>query len=257
MYGPKYYYHNAHKGMYRLACNENYNVEYVNANAPEKFKNFKVLYFPHYSMLKPEIVPYLQKFMENGGIVIADEGFGMRTQNTWMQPYDIDCKPLMTARLQERRMINGETFDYNGESITIVPYKSEYSVENATVEMRFANGAPAMQSVNVGKGKLYLCGFSIGYSYLVTQAKGLADFMNGIFEAANVKKYAFADVKNGIYEKRLQNGDKEIVFLFNNSDIEQTFDFQTEILAFGGDGTIQNGKLCIHSKGMAYAVIKK
>ena len=257
MYAPQYYYHLAHKGMYRLLRNENYNVDYVNANTPEKFKNYKVLYFPYHAMLKPATVEYLKEFMENGGIVVADEGFGMRTQNTWMQPYDIDCKPLMTARLKERRMLRGETFDYNGETITIAPYKSEYNVENATVEMRFANGAPAMQSVQVGKGKLYLCGFSIGYSYHETQGKGLVDFMNTVFEAAGMQKYQFADTKQGIYEKRLQNGDKEIVFLFNNSDKDKSFDFGTEILAFGGDGAVNGTKLNVSTGGMAYAVIVK
>lgn len=256
-YNPQFYYHNAHKGMYRLLRNENYNVDYVNANAPEKFKNYKVLYFPYHAMLKPKTVEYLKEFLENGGIVIADEGFGMRTQNTWMQPYDIDCKPLMTARLKERRLLRGESFEYNGETIAIAPYKSEYNVENATVEMRFADGAPAMQSVQVGKGKLYLCGFSIGYIYNETQGKGLVDFMTTVLKAAGIQKYAFADSKQGIYEKRLENGDKEIVFLFNNGETDKSFDFGTQILAHGGDGAVNGTKLNVPTSGMAYAVIKK
>ncbi|MBQ7948360.1 MAG: beta-galactosidase [Clostridia bacterium] len=251
------YYRFAHAGMYRLARNGDYNVDYVGVTQPEKFKNYKVLYFPYYTMLDTKIVPYLQEFLENGGTVIADEGFGMRTPNTWMQVYDIDCKPLMTVRLRERRLVNGETLQYKGEEIKIRPYKSEYAVENAETVMSFNDGTPAVQVVKVGKGKLYLFGFSIGYTYNETQAKPLAAFMEELLQGAGVKKYALANNAEGVYEKRLANGDKEIVFLFNNGETEKSFDLQGDILSVGGDGSAEKNVLRVSANGMAYAVFKK
>ena len=56
-------------------------------------------------MLDPSIVPLLKEYLEGGGVIIADEGFGMRQPNTWMQPYDIDCASLFTSRMVERRFV--------------------------------------------------------------------------------------------------------------------------------------------------------
>ena len=256
-YAPQYYYRFAHAGMYRLLRNGNYNVDYVGVTNPERFKDYKVLYFPYYTMLDNKIIPYLQSFLENGGIVLADEGFGMRTLNTWMQPYDIDCKPLCTARLRERRMMSGEALELGGEKIRISPYKSEYFVDGAQTEMSFLDGTPALQSVSVGKGKLYLFGFSIGHTYFHTQAKPLATFMENVLQTAGVRKYAFADSDKGIYEKRLDNGEQEIVFLFNNTEETQRFEFDREILSVGGDGNAVGNIFRVKEKSMAYAVINK
>jgi beta-galactosidase GanA len=243
--------------MYRLMRNADYAVDYIGVTQPEKFKNYKVLYFPYYTMLDNKIVPYLQEFLENGGIVIADEGFGMRAPNTWIQVGDIDCKPIMQAKLLERRMCDGEAVDFNGETVHMRPYKSEYQVENAEVLVRFADGAPAVQKVRVGKGKLYLCGFSIGYSYAMEKSGALLTFMDGILQEAGAKKYEYAAYTEGVYEKRLQKEEEEIVFLFNNGEKDKTFSMQGEILSFGGDGSLDGNTLCVTASGMAYVVIKK
>jgi beta-galactosidase GanA len=251
------YYRHAHAGMYRLMRNGDYAVDYVGVTQPEKFKNYKVLYFPYYTMLDKKIVPYLQEFLENGGTVIADEGFGMRAPNTWMQVGDIDCKSIMNAKLMERRMCNGEDLQFNGETVHIRPYKTEYRVENAETIATFADGTPAVQMVQVGKGKLYLFGFSLGYSYYMEQSNAYLSFMDGVLEDAGAKKYQYANRAEGIYEKRLQQGDKDIIFLFNNGEKDKTFPLQGEIVSIGGDGALNGNDLRIPANGMAYAVIKK
>ena len=189
--------------------------------------------------------------------MIADEGFGMRTPNTWMQIHDIDCKPLMTAKLIERRLVYNETLQYNGEEIKIRPYKSQYVVENAEPLMYFNDGTPAVQMVKVGKGRLYLCGFSLGYSYNETQNQAIVGFVENIFRSAGVDKYAYANKAEDLYEKRLRNGDKEIVFLFNNAETEKNIRLENEILSCGGDGQLNGDLWTLPAKGMGYVVVKK
>jgi hypothetical protein len=208
-------------------------------------------------MLDNKIVPYLQEFLENGGTVIADEGFGMRAPNTWMRVGDIDCKPIMQAKLLERRVCNGEEVQFNGETVHIRPYKTEYCVENAETVASFADGTPAVQKVTVGKGKLYLFGFSLGYSYYMEQSNAYLSFMDEVLQGAGAKKYQYANKAEDIYEKRLQQGDKDIVFLFNNGEKDKTFDLKGEILTVGGDCDLSGNALQVSANGMAYAVIKK
>ena len=163
----------------------------------------------------------------------------------------------MTARLKERRVVNGETLQYKGAEIKIRPYKSQYAVENAETLMSFNDGTPAIQMVKVGKGKLYLCGFSLGYSYNETQNQAIADFTENILREAGAQKYVYADRLSGVYEKRLQNGDKEIVFLFNNGEVEKEFALDGEILAIGGDGKLNGSAWVLPANSMGYAIVKK
>lgn len=250
------YYGKSHRGMYTLLKNLNYNVDYVGVTNPEQFENYKVLYFPYYSMLDEKIVPYLQKFLENGGTVIADEGFGLRDMNTWMRVGDINVKPLFNARLSERRCTakREEYFELMGEKTKILPYKSEINAENAEVIATFENGVPAIQRINVLSGKVYLLGVSMGYSYNETKAESIEKFICGIMEDAGIERYKYADFKKGIYEKRLVNNDKTIVFIFNNSNEDKTFELEGEISAFGADAVVEENKMTVKSGEVGYAV---
>ena len=250
-------YRYTHAGMYRLIKDAGYDVDYVSAKKPAQFADYKVLYFPYYTMLEPSIVPHLQAFMEKGGVVIADEGFGMRTLNTWMQPYDIDCKPLMTARLKERRAVAGEEISYKGLQSKIAPFKSQYAVENANSLMTFADGTPALQCVNYGKGKLYLFGFSIGYSYYQTRDSLWMTVLNDVLAGADVEKEAFSDYQNGIYERRLVSENGEAIFIFNNSDKAQTMEMPRKVTYTGGFGTCEGNTLTVPAKSMGYVILEK
>lgn len=251
------YYGKSHRGMYTLLKNLGYNVDYVGVTNPEQFKNYKVLYFPYYSMLDEKIVPYLKKFLENGGTVIADEGFGLRDMNTWLRVGDINVKPILTARLSERRCTANkeEYIELMGEKTRILPYKSEINAENAEVIASFENGLPAIQRISSENGQVYLLGVSIGYSYNETKATSIEKFTEGIMTDAGIEKYKYADFKNGIYEKRLKNNDKTIVFIFNNSNEDKTFELEGEISAFGADAVVEENKMTVKSGEIGYAVI--
>ena len=252
------YYTRSHKGMYKLFKNCDYNVDYLGVTNPEQFEKYKVLYFPYYSMLDEKIVPYLEKFLQNGGTIIADEGFGLRDLNTWMRAGDINCKPLMTARLLERRKLykKEEYFDFMGERTRIYPYKSQIKVENASVLASFDDGTPAIQRVEYGKGRIYISGASIGHAYECMGEQVWEKFLDGIMKEAGIEKYKFADAKNGIYEKRTINGDKEMVFIFNISDEDKTFDLGKEVIAFGADAEVVGNRMTVKTGEIGYAVVK-
>ena len=254
---PQFYYRNAHAGMYRLLRNSDYAVDYVGVTRPEEFSKYKVLYFPYYTMLDPDIVPHLVKFVENGGTVIADEGFGMREMNTWMQPYDIDCKPLLTSRLRDRRFVWEDFAEIDGELVRIRPYRSHYRHEGGECVATWRDGSSAVQKFKLGKGSVYLFGFSIGYSYYDTNDKRLATFAEKIISESGVKKNKLSDTLGGVYEKRLENGKYEIIHLFNNSEEEKTFDLEGKIVAHGGHGSLNDGKAVVPSMSMAYFVVEK
>ena len=250
-----HYYHKAHKGTYQLLRDAGYNVEYVGVTNPDQFENYKVLIFPYYTMLDREIVPYLEKFLENGGIVIADEGFGMRQKNTWMQPYDIEAKPVLDARLIFRHVTEDESIDICGKRTKILPYRAEYRVNGAKVLKSFDNGKDAMFEISYGKGKFYLCGFSAGFSYLETHDEVWKEHIDGIVSMAGVEKYQLGDFSHGVYERRMKSGDNTIVFIFNTSDEDKTFDLGKSVVAYGADAVIDGTRMTVKSGEVGYAVI--
>lgn len=254
---PKFYYRYAHAGMYRLLRDRNYRVDYVGVTSPESFKNYKVLYFPYYTMLDPAIVPYLESFLEGGGKIIADEGFGMRTQNTWMQPYDIDCKPLMNARMRHRHVVRGETLEYAGKVGAIAPYVTDYEVEGGEVLSSLNTGAAAIREIKYGKGSFYLCSFSLGYSYYQSNADIWADIVEDLIADADIAKYPYADVKGEVYEKRLEKDGTEIIFIFNSSDEEKRIEIKETVASVGGSGVLEGKALVIPAKSTAFVVAEK
>ena len=219
--------------------------------------NYKLLYFPYYTMLDERILPFLETFLARGGTVIADEGFGLRDLNTWMRVGDINLKPLMTARLRERRntLRKEEYVELLGEKTRVLPYKSEIDVENAEAISLFENGTPAIQLIRSGKGKIYLLGFSMGYTYCETEDKGIEGFFDKVMQDCGIAKYRFADFKKGIYEKRLSTGTNEIVFIFNLSDADKTVLLDGEIVSFGAEAIVNGSQMTVKAGGIGYAVI--
>ena len=250
------YYKKAHMGIYQLLHRLNYSVDYVHAKTPALFKNYKVLYFPYYTILSPSIVEPLREFIANGGHVIADEGFGLRQPNTWMQPYDIPIKPIATVRLLERRKTQGETLIFQGEQAEVFPYKAEYRVDGAETLASLSDGTPALQKILYGKGAFYLGGISIGFSYQKKRSTLWETLVDSLLSTIGVTKYDYADHANGLHEKRLLCENKEIIFLFNTSEREKRVSLREEILYCGADGKLDGKRLSLPPLSVAYVITK-
>ena len=255
--GPDYY-RRSHRGMYKLLSSLGYGVDYTPACEPERFAEYKLLYFPYYSMIDEKIIPHLERFLENGGTVIADEGFGLRDLNTWMRVGDIDIKPIATARISERRRtINRQEYiSLTGKKTRILPYKSEIIANGAEVIAEFENGMPAIQLINYGNGRMYLSGIALGYCYHETSDAGIESFVAKVMNECGIEKYKYADFKNGIYEKHLVADDRKVIFIFNVSKKDTEIKLDGELLSFGADAIVEGNKMKIRSGEIGYAVIR-
>ena len=215
-----FYYAHAHRGFYHMMTQAGVDVDYLNANDMARLSEYKVAYFPYYTMMDPAAVPHMEKFVEQGGILIADEGFGLRDLNTWMNPYDIKCGRLMKARLVERRK-GGRAVAVGGKSLDAAGYHSEYRVEGGGVVYRFADGVPAVQVVPHGRGKTCLLGFSLGYSSMKNRSAIWGDVFDSLTKEANLARTSGDGINDGLEERRLYKGDEQFIFLINTSTTEK------------------------------------
>lgn len=104
-----------------------------------------------------------------------------------------------------------------------------------------------------GKGEFYLCGFSVGYSYLKTNDEFWLRFTGRIFEKAKITKNEYSDGEK-IYEKTLVCDGKEIIFLLNNTAESKTFDIKGNILRCGADMKRDGKKFILPEKSIGYVI---
>ena len=251
---PQFHYRNAHAGMYRLMRNSNRKVDYLGVKDYHRFSEYKVLYFPYYCMIQPEIKAALETFIKEGGTVIADEGFGLRTINTWMQPYDVDFKPILNARMRHRKLNSGATVSYKGKLGAVRPFKTQYLTDDGEVLATFDDGTPALRKIEYGKGRFYFFGFSVGYGYYMDGAEIWTEIVADILNEAGIDGYQYSDVMGGLYEKRLINGDKQMIILQNATDEVKTVRIQEEIV-WTSERTGSN-IVSIQPKGTTQVIVK-
>jgi len=243
-----FYYPWAHRGYYWLMRGGNRDVDYVNVGDIARIKDYKVVCFPVYMMYDKAVTPVLEEYVANGGVVIADEGFGLLQENLWMNPYDIPCGKAMTARLRERRR-GSNSLTVGGKKLATAGYYAEYAVKDATTLLTFDDGTPAVSEVRYGKGRINLLGFSLGYS--VTNAEAVADW-RPVFDLMTkdvaLAKKAYGDFDGDLDERRLYKGDEEYLFLINASDVEKTVHLREKVGKTYAQGRVEGESAIIPPK---------
>jgi len=238
--GQRFYYPYAHVGFYELMRRHDIPVDYLNIADLKSLSRYKVAYFPHCSMLDPACVPEIESFVSNGGVLIADEGFGMRQQNTWMNPDGVACGKVLHAELTERRagtrklVMNDFILDTSG-------YHSEYEVDDAKTLLRFADGKSAAQVRSLGTGRACLLGFSLGYSAHESHVGEWFRIFEELTCNVSLRHAAYGRFSDGIEERRLYRGNEQLLFLINSSGAVKTVGISERVKKTYGRGGIKDG----------------
>ena len=256
-WGTQMCYHKALTGAYRMARKAGYSVDFTSVTKPEAWEQYKLLYFPYYTMLDPELVPVMERFLEKGGVIIADEGFGMRTGNTWMQPYDLACKPILTARLRERRWVEKTELTCRGRTVPVGPYRTDYRVEGGETVLTFPDGSPAVQMAAYGKGRIYLCGFDLGASFWEWEDPVWMDCLKELAEELGIEPYAYGNQDPEIYEKRLTGEGYQVVFLFNNAAEPRQVKLAETVLRCSREDALDGNVLTLAPHRAEYVIVEK
>ena len=247
-----HYYMKSHSGMYRLLTENGVRVDYVCTRDAEKLSQYKVVYLPYYNMLSKDFSDQLSRYVNDGGTLIADEGFGLREMNTWIEAYDVDFSAVR-IRMRERRQKEAELIIGNN-SVTTAPFKTEYLVENAEAILKFTDDTVAICRAKSGKGSVYLSSFGIGYTYRENQDENISDIVLRILQGAGVKPAEHSEVKNGIFLRTTKNDSFTNTFLFNVSDEPYSTKISGSAIAYGGEVDIKEDVLTLSAKSVGYFI---
>lgn len=198
------YYTKAHRGVYRLLRDLDLNVEYVTADALRDGVPYKVLYLSDYELTDESLEETLYEFVYNGGVLIADEGFGLRRRdNLWLRTGRLPYGKLIDAKLRQRRRCD-DTLELGGETVRVTPYRSWYDTAAEPI-VRFRDGGGAAYEFSVGKGKVLLLAASAGYAYELGADGGWRTFIgNYLADRTDVRKQKYGDTRHGLYHRSMR-----------------------------------------------------
>lgn len=252
---PMQYYVKAHQGLYRLCNACNYEVDYLSTTKLEELNNYKVVFVPCLAMLNKGKSEALQDFVAQGGTLILEDGFGLRQENTWCQPYNIGTK-MMDAWL-EYRMKESKELTYENIKDQFGPYTSVIRIKNAKTLGRFSDNEPAIQEVSYGKGKIIVLGFSLGFTYSDSHRESTKEMLELLLKNEHISKKLYSNIDLGIEENRISNDNEEMVFLFNTSDNKQAIDIKEEVTEICLGNNLSDGFLNIDPESIAVFKVKR
>ena len=252
---PMQYYTKAHQGLYRLINACNYEVDYLSTTKLEELKNYKVVFVPSLSMLNKQKSEALEDFVSQGGTLILEDGFGLRQENTWCQPYNIETK-MMDAWL-EFRMKENKELEYEDIKDPFGPYYSVFRIKDAKVLSKFTDGEPAIQELSYGKGKIIVLGFSLGFTYSDSHRESTKKMLEKLIRDENISKKLYSNIDLGIEENRLSNGNEEMVFLFNTSNDEQKIELREKVLEVCMGNNLEGNSIRLDPKSITVIKVNK
>ena len=205
-------------------------------------------------MLDTKCEETLKAFAENGGTLLLDEGYGLRQKNTWLTnrvlfPNLIDA--VWHNRVRDYKHKNN-TFTFDGERVTIKPYRTYYEVKDAEVLASYDDSMPAIFKVNKGKGEIYLFGASMGYSYAEFGENGWKKFVKKLF--ADIP--AMANYGDTIVTTVNETPDGELHYIFNTGKDDAKLTLSFDKVIFGAEKTADN-EILLKAGDVACVFIKK
>ena len=239
-------------GGYKLFREMNFSVDFVHLHASDSLGTHKAVYVPYYIMADENRADTFKEYVKNGGILILDEGIGLRDRKTtWLRvdnvPYD-----FASLKLTKRRLIkDGSKLNLDGDLVTIYPYRTWFK-SDAQVLANYDDGEPAVFEYSLGKGKILVFSTNVGHSYKKYGEEGWRNFIgkylanNGI---APTMKYQ--DVLSDLYEQTLVCDRGQIEVLCNSSkedreiELPSSYEILTEQTPVGNKVTLKsNDVLC-------------
>ena len=212
----------------------------------ESLDSVKLLYLPECFMVPDGVVDLLEAFAGRGGCIVAEEGLGLRGENTWLNPRwpaerlsDLFGVRAATRRTARRGVvyarISGEAIQGIKEDFLTMPGGTIEGVGfNTYLEVKDAVAVGSWQDGRVGatrKGNLYYIGTSLGACFhdrFETHYADCTGILSHIAEECGIETGRLRPAP-GVYARELVSGRDRIGFIFNRTAAEQCVKLSEEI----------------------------
>ena len=219
--GYPYLYKKALVGVYTLFRELGIVPQWVDTRQlKERMNSLKLLYLPETFILMEDSAEEIKKFIENGGSVIAEEGVGLRSENTWL---NTQCPggrlgEIFGVKINERVAADkeqGGRLNLFGRSIPAGGYLSYLQPRGSEIHGCWENGRTGATR----KGNAIFIGTSLGASFHDNYQALYEDYVHimlSMLDSCGIH-LAYNPSDRGLYIRKLTDGDKVILFAFNRS----------------------------------------
>ncbi len=232
----------------------------------DEINGYEILVLADVKMLPAKVAKSIEKFVLNGGIIIADcvpqmdeymkplttmnKLFGVSSasmdrvvQNGQWNPFSMlppqwahGLKPAPPEPVKKFDKAAGTAFDLNYDFNIVTP--RECKVSDGTTVLNMASGQPLLIQNEPGKGKTYLLGFCLQDTYFQTwktedlkSRSQLYEIMHSIFNDSKVPSHSYSS--NPDMEVTVRANDKEaFVFVINHESANAITDITLGSLGF-------------------------
>lgn len=215
-----YFYKKSLMGAYSLFRELGYTTNFIDSrNIAKSLKDIKVLYIPEAFIITEETFKAIRDFAANGGYVIAEEGIGLRQENTWLNPtwprkdiadfFGVTIEERISTRRGAKATL--ELCDKKVEAVEFISYINCFGSEKIG---KWDDG----QTGAAQKRNAFYIGTSLGASFYNHYTENYDDILS-VMETLLAKCGISCKERlpRGVYRRTLKNGKKEIQFFFNRN----------------------------------------
>lgn len=230
--GYPYGYKKALIGIYALFRELGFTIKWIDSRKlKEKLESVRLLYIPECFIIPEENIEIIEDFVKEGGYVIAEEGVGLRQENTWLNPvWPVRrVSNLFGVKIEERVSAEKEDDHLTLYGSTISPggYISYLETKGAEAIGYWRNKRIGA----VRRGRLFYLGTSLGISFYENYQKNYSPYLkilSSMLKLCNIKPINSLKGRR-LYMRKLIWENKNMVFVFNRTNKEQTIKLDSKV----------------------------
>jgi hypothetical protein len=223
-----YLYKKACWGAYALFRELGHTVKWLDSRRldSKSLTGIRLLYLPEAFMLSEKEIGVIEKFAAAGGAVIAEEGAGLRAENTWLNPSWPNERLAtlfgvkISCRTSVKRGAGPDSLSVGGHKIPAGEFISKLAPAGSEIIGVWDDGS----SGAVKKGSAVFIGTSLGASFYDnyrTAYSGCAESLRRILESLGV--FPERAPRTGVYVRELRHDGQRMLFIFNRSSSPELF----------------------------------
>jgi beta-galactosidase GanA len=169
----RYTYKAALKGAYGLLWRTCTHPDFVSTRELERINGYRAVYLPALFVVDTRVARILEEYVRRGGVLLAEEGLGLRDKRYWMSPLAPGAGlDRLFGAIQGKTVTSATTvgLDYGGAQLPISSRRSVLEPADCQVLATWPDGGAAAVSRTCGDGRATLLGFHPGQCHAETSA---------------------------------------------------------------------------------------
>lgn len=186
----KYTYKAALKGAYNLFWRAREPVDFVSTRELERILAYRLVYLPEMLIADERAAQLLKEYVEQGGMLIAEEGLALRDKRCWMSTRapGAGLDELFGA-IQIKTTIAREqvALQWNDLALPVTARRASLKASGGETQAQWTEGGAAVVISTSGKGKTLMMGFHPGICYAETRAESYIEMARGWLRECGIK----------------------------------------------------------------------